>query len=80
MDTMSRMQIQEALSSRLPQCEVFCSINADSTLSICVSGPHAHHFTIVNIDRFQYHGEAGINKLVREILEEMVIARQTSRI
>ncbi|MBW0238243.1 hypothetical protein AWM69_20030 [Pseudomonas sp. D1HM] len=80
MDTMSRMQIQAILSSRLPQCEVSCSINADSTLSVCVSGPNAHHFTIINIDRFQYHGDTGVNRLVREILEEMVIARQNSHI
>jgi len=34
-------------------------------------------FTIANINRAHYHGVSGINRLVREIREEMVIARQS---
>lgn len=78
MDTLSRLEIQEILARRLPQCTVSCSINPDSTLSVNVIGPALYRFSIINIDRFKYHGKEGINKLVREILEDMVIARQTS--
>ena len=78
MDTLSRLEIQEILSKRLPKCAVSCSINPDSTLSVNVIGPGSYRFSIINIDRFKYHGKDGINKLVREILEEIVIARRTS--
>ncbi|MBW1249921.1 hypothetical protein I7860_24910 [Pseudomonas tolaasii] len=79
MDTLSRAEIEAVLTSRLPNCVISCTISADNTLSIDVTGPESDQFTVVNIDRRQYHGEAGINKLAREILEEMVISRQTSR-
>jgi hypothetical protein len=78
MDTLSKLEIEAALISRLPNCTISCTINPDSTLSIDVIGPESHQFTIINIDRFQYHGETGINRLVREILEEMVITRTSS--
>lgn len=76
MDTLSRAEIETVLATRLPNCTVFCSISADNTMSIDVTGSEGDQFTAVNIDRRQYHGEAGINRLVREILEEMVISRQ----
>ena len=79
MDTLSKQEIEAILSDRLPNCTVSCSINPDTTLSVDVSGPDSQ-FTIINIDRLQYHGETGINRLVREILEEMVISRQTSNL
>ncbi|WP_416739059.1 hypothetical protein ACM1ZW_19525 [Pseudomonas sp. NFX71] len=78
MDTLSKMEIEAALASRLPNCAISCTINPDSGLSIDIIGPHSHQFTIININRLQYHGEAGINRLVREILEEMVITRKSS--
>ncbi|WP_282395761.1 hypothetical protein [Pseudomonas sp. PS01298] len=79
MDTLSRAEIETVLASRLPNCTVFCSMSADNTLSIDVAGLEGDQFTAVNIDRRQYHGEAGINRLVREILEEMVMSRQLFR-
>ncbi len=79
MDTLSRVGIETALASRLPNCKISCSISADSTLSIDVVAPEGDQFTAVNIDRSQYHGEAGINRLAREILEEMVLSRRFSR-
>nr|WP_232965861.1 hypothetical protein [Pseudomonas palleroniana] len=79
MDTLSRAEIETVLASRLPNCTVSCSISADNTLSIDVSGPDGDQFTAVNIDRRQYHGDSGINRLAREILEEMVISRQVYR-
>ncbi|WP_339528480.1 hypothetical protein [Pseudomonas mucidolens] len=79
MDTLNRAQIEAILSKRLPNCSISCTLKVDGTLSVDVIGPDSAQFTIVNIDRTQYHGAAGINKLVREILEEMVISRQASR-
>jgi hypothetical protein len=78
MDTLSKLEIEAVLSSRLPNCTISCSINPDGTLSVDVIGPESDQFTIINIDRFQYHGDAGINRLAREILEEMVMSRQLS--
>jgi hypothetical protein len=80
MDTLSKLEIEAILSSRLPNCTISCSINPDSSLSVDVIGPESHQFTIINIDRYQYQGETGINRLVREILEEMVISRQSSNL
>ncbi len=79
MDTLSRLEIEMVLASRLPNCLISCSISADNTLSIDVTGPESDQFTIVNIDRRNYHGESGISRLAREILEEMVFSRQSSR-
>lgn len=78
MDTLSKLEIEAVLSSRLPNCTISCSINPDGTLSVDVAGPDSDQFTIINIDRLQYHGGAGINRLVQEILEEMVITRKSS--
>ena len=78
MDTLSRAQIEAVLAKRLPNCSITCNLKVDGTLSVDVTGPDSAQFTIVNIDRTQYHGAAGINKLIREILEEMVISRQAS--
>nr|WP_058545194.1 hypothetical protein [Pseudomonas fluorescens] len=80
MDTMSKSELEAVLSSRLPQCSIICSINADSSLSVEVTGPDEQQFMIANIDRTQYHGESGTNRLVREILEEMVMSRQSSNL
>lgn len=80
MDRMSKSELEAVLSSRLPQCTIVCSINADGSLSVEVTGPDSHQFTIANIDRAQYLGEAGINKLAREVLEEMVISRRGSNL
>ena len=79
MDTLNSAQIEAVLAKRLPNCLIVCTLNLDSTLSIDVTGPDSYQFTIVNIDRSLYHGATGINKLIREILEEMVISRQASR-
>jgi hypothetical protein len=80
MDRMTKQEIEAVLSSRLPNCTISCSINPDSSFSVDVFGAEFHQFTIINIDPFQYHGETGINRLVREILEEMVISRQSSNL
>lgn len=80
MDTMSRREIGDLLSRRLPQCTITCSLNADRSLSIEVIGPDQRQFTIANIDRTRYHGEAGINRLLREILEEMIISRRSTNL
>lgn len=79
MDTLTRNEIETVLASRLPNCKIFCSISADNTLSIDVTGPEGDQFTAVNIDRATYLGDAGINRLAREILEEMVFSRRFSR-
>lgn len=78
MDTLSKMEIETVLSTHLPNCVITCTISTDSTLSVDIAGPEGDQFTAVNIDRSQYHGEAGINRLVREILQEMVLSRRTS--
>lgn len=80
MDTLNRLEIETVLASRLPSCVISCTISSDGTLTVDVTGPDLGQFTIVNIDRRQYHGEAGINKLAREVLEEMVISRQATRL
>jgi len=73
---MTKQEIEAVLSSRLPNCTISCSFNPDGTLTVSVTGPASEQFTIINIDRTQYHGEGGINTLAREIMEEMVISRQ----
>lgn len=80
MDTLNKQELEAVLSSRLPQCTIACSINEDGSLSVDVRVPDAGQFTIANVDRARYRGEAGINKLAREILEEMVMSRQTSHL
>ncbi|MQA54366.1 hypothetical protein [Pseudomonas piscis] len=79
MDTLSKFEVETALAQRLPNCRVNCVINADGSLSLDILAPGSNQFTIANIDRSHYHGESGINRLVREILEEMVVSRQSSR-
>lgn len=77
MDTMTRQEIEDVLSERLPNCTISCSINPDGTLAVAVTGPESQQFTIINIDRLQYQGDEGVNELAREIMEEMVMSRQT---
>ncbi|CRM87115.1 hypothetical protein [Pseudomonas sp. 22 E 5] len=79
MDTLTKAEIEAALSARLPNCAVKCAINPDSSLSVTVLAHDAEQFTIANIQRAHYHGPSGINRLTREILEEMVMSRQSSR-
>ncbi|MBJ2319682.1 hypothetical protein JFT37_14320 [Pseudomonas fluorescens] len=73
MDTLTKAEIETALSARLPKC----ALNADGSLSVTVTAHGMDQFTIANINRAHYHGVSGINRLVREIREEMVIARQS---
>ncbi|MGB3126223.1 MAG: hypothetical protein WBB95_20625 [Pseudomonas sp.] len=80
MDTLTKAEIEMALSARLPNCAVKCTINPDGTLSITVLAHGADQFTIANINRAHYHAECGINRLIREILEEMVMSRQSSKL
>ncbi|AEA68212.1 conserved hypothetical protein [Pseudomonas brassicacearum subsp. brassicacearum NFM421] len=80
MDTMSKSELEAVLSNHLPQCAIVCSVNVDSTLSIEVTSPDKHQFTIANVDRRQYCGEAGTSRLVHEILKEMVMSRQSSNL
>ena len=77
MGTMTKQEVEDVLSDRLPNCAVSCWINQDGTLTVSVTGPASEQFTVINIDRLQYHGEEGINKLAREIMEEMVLSRKT---
>jgi molybdopterin/thiamine biosynthesis adenylyltransferase len=79
MDTLTKVEVEAALSARLPNCAVNCAFNPDGSLSVTVTAHDADQFTIANINRAHYHGESGINRLIREILEEMVISRQSSR-
>lgn len=79
MDTLTKVEVEAALSARLPNCAVHCAFNPDGSLSVTVTAHDADQFTIANINRAHYHGEPGINRLIREILEEMVISRQSSR-
>lgn len=80
MDTLTKAEIEMALSTRLPNCTVHCTINPDNSLSVTVLASDTDQFTIANINRTRYHGEPGINRLVREILEEMVMSRQSTRL
>ncbi|WP_084378098.1 hypothetical protein [Pseudomonas mucidolens] len=80
MDTLNRQEIEAVLASRLPNCVISCTVSVDGSLTVDVTGSDSDQFTIVNIDRRQYHGETGINKLAREILEEMVMSRQATRL
>ena len=79
MDRLTKAEIEAALSARLPNCAVKCAINPDSSLSVTVLAHDADQFTIANINRAHYHGPSGINRLVREILKEMVMSRRLSR-
>ena len=79
MDTLTKVEVEAALSARLPNCAVHCAFNPDGSLSVTVTAHGADQFTIANINRTHYHGESGINRLIREILEEMVMSRQSSR-
>lgn len=78
MDMLSRAEIETVLAHRLPNCLIVCTISGGPPLSVGVIGQYGDQFTIVNIERRQYHGDAGINKLVQEILQEMVLSRRTS--
>jgi len=80
MDVLSKLDLEHLLSGRLPQCTVTCTINDDGCLSINVAGPGTNQFSISQIERSHDHGEDGINKLVREILEEMVMSRQATHL
>lgn len=80
MDALSKLDLEVILSSRLPQCAITCSINGGGSLSVDVAGPGTSQFTISQIDRSHYPGVAGINKLAREILQEMVMSRQASQL
>jgi hypothetical protein len=54
MDTLSKSQIESALSARLPSYRVTCSLHADGTLSAVLSGPETDHFAITGIVRAHY--------------------------
>lgn len=77
---MSRRELEELLANRLPQCVIVCAIHADNSLSVEVTSPDGQQFTIANIDRSRYRGEVGTAQLIREILQEMVISRQSSNL
>lgn len=55
-----------------------CSINADHNLFVEVIGRDQRQLTNANICRSRHHGKAGINRLLREILEEMIISRRST--
>ncbi len=79
MDTLTRVEIETALSTRLPNCEVNCVINPDGSLSVTILAHGNDQFTIANINRADYPGEPGVNRLIREILQEMVFSSRSSR-
>lgn len=76
MDTLNKGEIQAALSARLPSYLVECSLHPDGTLSVILTGPGSEYFAITGIVRTNYRGTDAIVRLAREILEEMVLARQ----
>ena len=76
MDTLSKSQIESALSARLPSYRVTCSLHADGTLSAVLNGPETDHFAITGIVRAHYRGPEAIARLANEILREMVLSRQ----
>lgn len=80
MDALNKNEIEALFISRLPNCSIECSINSDGTLSIDVQSPDANQFTVASIDRHTYLGKDGINRLVREILQEMVLSRQATHL
>lgn len=80
MDTLTKAEIDIALSARQPHCRVKRAVNPDGNLSVTVLVQGVDQFTIANIKRAQYHEEPGFSRLIREILEEMVISRQSSRL
>lgn len=59
MDTLTKVEVQAALSARLPNCAVHCAFNPDGSLSVTVTAHDADQFTIANINRAHYHGESG---------------------
>ncbi|WP_069673311.1 hypothetical protein [Pseudomonas simiae] len=79
MDTLSQSEIEAALTKRLPNCVISSRIECDKMLSITLKCAEADELTVTNIDRRRYHGEAGVRKLVREILEEIVVIRRMSQ-
>ena len=79
MDTLSKSQIESALAARLPSYQVTCTLHADGTLSVVLSGPETDHFAITGIVRAHYRGAEAIAQLANEILREMVLSRQAMR-
>ncbi|WP_150645245.1 hypothetical protein [Pseudomonas fluorescens] len=80
MDTLNKGEIQAALAARLPSYLVECSLHPDGTLSAVLTGPDSDHFAITGIVRSNYPGNDSIARLAREILEEMVLARQGMKV
>lgn len=80
MDTLSCLEIEAALSRRLPSCTISCEISIGGALSVYVVGPDSDQLTIVGLDRARYRGQEGISRLSREILLEMIVVRQNQRI
>lgn len=56
MDTLTKAEIETALSARLPKCAVKCALNPDGSLSVTVTAHGMDQFTIANINRAHYHG------------------------
>lgn len=79
MDTLSRSEIESALAARLPSYAVACTLHADGTLSVVLSGPETDHFAITGIVRAHYRGAEAIARLANEILREMVVSRRGMR-
>ena len=79
MDTLTKSQIESELASRLPSYKVTCTLHADGTLSVVLSGPETDHFAITSIVRAHYRGAEAIARLAHEILREMVLSRQAMR-
>ncbi|KAA0942326.1 hypothetical protein FQ186_25155 [Pseudomonas sp. ANT_H14] len=79
MDTLSKSEIEAALTARLPSYNVVCTLHADGSLSAILSGPDADHFAVTGIVRAHYRGAEAIARLAHEILKEMVISRQGIR-
>lgn len=79
MDTLSKSQIESALAARLPSYQVTCTLHADGTLSVVLSGPETDHFEITGIVRAHYRGAEAIAGLANEILREMVQSRKSMR-
>lgn len=75
MDRSSRAEIEHALGILLPEYRVKCTLNADGTASLMAEGRHGEAFAVMGLIRSHYHGKLGMQRLVRQIFEEIELAR-----
>ncbi len=79
MDRLTKAEIECALKLFLPECRVECSLNADGTAVLAVEGPHGEAFAVTGLRRSDYHGKEGLERLARQIFEDIELARNGSQ-